>query len=192
MGPKFALAAGLTSRLLARAGAAAAYALFATATAQAQETAAASANAELIANLSLAKTQDMDFGLIVAPNAGRVDMTAEASATCTANNGLVHSGACLPAGFGGVSTFGLTLRIQMPPGRRLFLSGPGTVMRINRLAPGGESGLSFVGRTGRNYRYLVTDPAGTFAFFVGGRLRVANGQVPGTYTGTFDVTVDYN
>ena len=40
-------------------------------------------------------------------------------------------------------------------------------------------------------RFRIADPQGIFLFRVGGTLNVNAGQLPGVYTGTFDIRLDY-
>ena len=149
------------------------------------------ASTVVVRDVTLVKTQDMDFGRIIAPGNGRVDMTASDAATCTPNNGLTHLGVCQAAAFTGQAGTGFQVRVRVPPGRRFELTGPGANLRIRRVSVGGTTGLQFLGRTNRNYDYIVTAPDGIFEFHVGARVLIRNNQAPGIYTGTFAIETDY-
>lgn len=153
---------------------------------------AASSEAEILPSLELTKTQDLDFGDIVAPSNGRVDMTASAAANCTTNNLLVHHGVCQAAAFDGQAQFGQNITVTVPNRRRFTITGPDPrPLRVRRVTLGDVSGLNPQGRTGNVYRYLVTSTDGTFNFHVGARLLIRNNQAPGVYSGTFNVSLDY-
>lgn len=159
-----------------------------TATAQSTDV---DASTVIVRDVTLVNTQDMDFGRIIAPRNGRVDMTASDAATCTPNNNLTHLGVCQAAAFTGQAGTGFQVRIRVPPGRRFELTGPGDDLRMRRVSVGGTTGLQFLGRTNRNYDYIVTAADGIFEFHVGGRLLIRNNQAPGIYTGTFTIEADY-
>lgn len=149
------------------------------------------AAAEIVADVTLIKTRDMDFGRIIVPRGGRIDMTATQNAICTPNNGLQVLDTCESAAFAGDAGAAFQLRISVPPNRRINLTGPGQDLRLRRMTVGAGPGLSFIRRVNRNFDFNVTDPAGAFEFFVGGRLLFRNNQAPGVYTGTFVIEVDY-
>ena len=158
---------------------------------QAQSAASAEARTFVVGTVTLSNTRDLDFGRVIVPRNGRIDMTAQDTANCTANNGLTIIDACQSAAFEGAAASGFQLRIQTPPQRRITLSGPGRNLRLRQMTVGAGAGLAFLGRTGRNFGFLITDPAGEFEFFVAGRLLFRNNQVPGRYSGTFTIQADY-
>lgn len=146
---------------------------------------------ELLSALELNKTQDLDFGDIVAPGSGRIDLTAEAEATCTPNNEIQHFGVCQAAAFEGRGSFGQNITITVPPNRRFELTGPDRNLRIRRVDVGDATGLNFQGRTNNVYRYQITDSAGEFDFHIGARVLIRNNQAPGIYSGTFNISLEY-
>lgn len=157
----------------------------------AQDTQSPDAQATIVDDVTLIKTRDMDFGRVIVPRNGRIDMTAEETSTCTPNNGLTLLDACESAVFSGTAGQGFQLRISMPPGRRINLTGPGQDLRLRRMTAGAGSGLLFDRRVNRHFDFLITDPNGAFEFFVGARLLFRNNQAPGVYTGTFTIEADY-
>ncbi len=157
----------------------------------AQDASPVTASVEIASEVTLTKTRDMDFGRIIVPAAGRIDMTAEETPTCTPNNGITPLDACTSASFVGSAGTAFQIRISTPIGRRAILSGPGQDLRLRRLAVGAGDGLTFTGRTNRHFDFTVTDADGDFEFYVGGRMLFRNNQTPGLYSGTFTIEVDY-
>lgn len=166
-------------------------ALGVSAPASAQSTTANPATAELFDNLQITRVRDLDFGRIIVPRNGRVDMTADDASVCTANNGLQLVDPCQSAQFDGQALTGLQIRISVPAGRRINLAGPDRPLRLRRMTVGAGTGVTFLGRTNRHFDFQITDPAGEFEFFVAGRLLFRNNQAPGIYTGTFTIDADY-
>ena len=157
----------------------------------AQSVSSAQARGVVLDTVTLTNRRDMDFGRVIVPRNGRIDMTAQDAAACTANNGLTLLDACQSAAFEGIATSGFQLRIRAPRRRRITLDGPGRNLRLRRITVGAGNGLTFVGQRGRNFDFLITDPSGNFEFFVGGRLLFRNNQAPGLYSGTFTIEADY-
>lgn len=154
-----------------------------------------SANSEasivIVRPLTLVKSQDLDFGRI-APSAtgGTVTLNPDAL-TCAVSGGLVHVGVCQPAEFAGMGAHRMIVRIRVP--RTVTLTGPGTAMTVTRFRLDTTPDLSAVGGTGGGRRrYRIEPNTGIFTFRVGGRLNVNANQASGVYTGTFNVTVQYN
>ncbi len=153
--------------------------------------ATATSDAEILPALVLNKTQDLDFGSIIAPSNGRVDVFP--NETCTANNDIVLVGSdCQPAKFEGSGATGQTITLTMPVDRRFEIPGPGRTMRIRAVRPGAAAGMQFQGRTNNIYNYLITDPAGDFSFNVAARALMRNNQETGIWTGSFTISVDYS
>lgn len=160
-------------------------------TALAQSVTTVPSSAEVISEITLSKTRDMDFGRVIVPRNGRIDMTAEATPTCTPNNGLTPLDTCESASFEGRAGSGFQIRISVPVNRRINLTGPGQDLRLRRMEVGAGSGLTFERRVNRHFEFIVNDAAGEFEFHVGGRLLFRNNQASGLYSGTFDITADY-
>ncbi|MEO0462841.1 MAG: DUF4402 domain-containing protein [Pseudomonadota bacterium] len=147
--------------------------------------------AEIVADVTLRNTADLDYGRLIVPRNGRVDMTAEETPTCTPINQIQLLDACQSARFEGTAAPGFQLRVRVPSGRRINMPGPGQDLRLRRMTVGAGDGLGFIRRDGRNFEFNVTDPVGEFEFFVAGRLLFRNNQAPGLYEGTFDIEVEY-
>jgi len=157
----------------------------------AQDTTGVASATTVVADVTLSKTRDLDFGSIIVPNSGRLDMTAEADATCTTNNGLTHVGVCQTAAFSGQASLGFQLAITVPNRRRFNISGPGRDLRVRRVTVGDVSGLQFQGRSSNVYNYTVNSTDGSFDFHIGARLLFRNNQAPGIYSGTFNIQAEY-
>ncbi|MEM8726423.1 MAG: hypothetical protein AAGE86_12975, partial [Pseudomonadota bacterium] len=115
------------------------------------------ARSEVVSEVTLAKIRDMNFGRIIVPRSGRIDMTAEETPTCTPNNGLILLDACESASFSGRARTGVQIRISVPPSRRINLTGPGVDLRLRRMTVGAGTGLTFERRVNRNFDFLITD-----------------------------------
>lgn len=157
----------------------------------AQSVQSTNATARIAADNTLANTRDMDFGRIIVPRRGRIDMTAEDAPTCTPNNGLTLLDACQSAAFTGSAVNGLQVRVSVPNRRRVNLTGPDRPLRLRRMTVGAGNGLTFLGRTNRHFDFTITDANGDFEFFIGGRLLFRNNQSAGVYTGTFTIEANY-
>jgi len=157
----------------------------------AQTSQSVNTSAQIYEDITLLKISDLDFGRVIVPRNGRVDMTAEEVPACTANNTLQLLDDCQSAGFAGTAAPGFNLRVSVPPGRGIDLVGPGQDLRLRRITVGPGEGLAFVRRVNRNFDFTITNPAGEFAFYIGARLLFRNNQAPGVYTGSFDVDVEY-
>lgn len=159
--------------------------------ASAQTTLSSPASAQVVDGLTLTRVRDLDYGRIIVPRNGRIDMTADDASVCTPNNGLTLIEPCQSAQFDGTATPGQQIRISVPVGRRINLTGPDRALRLRRMTVGAGNGVTFQGRTNRHFDFLVTDPLGQFEIFVAGRLLFRNNQGPGVYTGTFTIEASY-
>ncbi|AWW73480.1 hypothetical protein CD351_03440 [Erythrobacter sp. KY5] len=149
------------------------------------------ARAAVITPLSITKLSDLDFGDMVVTTGGTVVLTPTATATCATTGGVIHSAECVPATFVGLGQSGQRVRVRRPIGNTIALTGPGTDMTVTNITIDGDPDLVPV-RSNPNWeRYTIGSADGTFVFRVGGTLNVNAGQLPGIYTGTFDIRLDY-
>ncbi len=158
----------------------------------AQATQTVDARATLLGELTLVKSEDLDFGGIAGTVAGTVAMTATASPTCTASAGLVHSGECQPASFIGKGQNGRIVRIKKPSADRITLTGPGADMTITNLVLDGSPELTSIQQTSGFSRFRINSTTGFFTFRLGGRLNIGANQLGGLYTGTFNIDINYD
>lgn len=136
----------------------------------------ATAEVDIIAAVTLAQDQGLDFGVVASSAAagtvtlptGSNTRTCSAAVTCvgTANRGqfTVSNAAS-----------GYLVGITVPASTTLDDGGPGAAMTLT-LTP---SITSF------------TSTGASQVFFVGGTLSVGAAQAAGTYTGTYNVSADY-
>lgn len=162
-----------------------------TAPAQAQTASTTgAAQAAIVEPLALLKLQDLRFGrMAVSPTAGTVTVNPNTGA-CTVTGGVISTGSCGYAEFGGQGVRRMRVRIQLPT--TITLTGPGgATMVANNLTLGLAPDLTQLPGAPGNPRYEIASNSGIFTFRVGARLNVGANQAPGIYTGTFAVTVQY-
>tara|TARA_R110000824_G_scaffold4308_7_gene20714 strand:- start:13625 stop:14116 length:492 start_codon:yes stop_codon:yes gene_type:complete len=136
-------------------------------------TAAADAKANILAQVSVASDGiALDFGTIVTGAAASTVSVSGGGRACGA--GLVCSGASSAAGFNVTGTADQSVSVASDPSVTLN-SGS------NSMTASIVSSVSTLTLTG-----------GTGSFNVGGLLNVGANQADGAYTGTFNVTVNYN
>lgn len=160
--------------------------LFAAATAVAAGFAASPARADVesaesrvvvVTPLSLIKSDDLEFGSMLSGAAGTVTISATTGAR-SSTGGVTPIGADYGrAQFAGMAQLGLFTTISIP--------GSTTLNRVG----GGASMPTTLVLEGSTLR-LFTGSAIQF-FRVGGTLTVSANKLPGTYQGTFNMTVNY-
>ena len=151
-------------------------AFFATGTAFAAS-ATANATVSIVANISIAKVTDLQFGNIVAGVGATVVSLSTAGVRGGSGNAVLGgtvSAASFTVSGDGASTYAITL--------------PTTVTLTT--TPGAET----MTVTGFNSNPSLTGilTGGTQNLLVGATLNVGAGQVAGVYSSTFDVSVAYN
>lgn len=149
-------------------------------------TASASASATIVNPIAITKTSDLVFGkLAVGAVGGNVaistaDIVSISGAGTTVSQPVGNTGNPAAAVFGVTGEAGFTYAITLPAdGAVTITDGASHTMAVNGF-------VSNPGTTG------TLSGAGTDSLKVGATLVVGNNQVPGTYTGTFNVTVSYN
>ena len=149
--------------------------------------ATAEAQAAVLAPGSILKIEDMDFGLIAAPQvAGTITMSAGATPTCSSSAGIVHTGACQPAEFGlrkrSNGNNPVRIRAVTPTIVLTNTNGDGATMTVTNLSPA-PGGIP----TGTIGRYKFTAPSGLATFRIAGRLNIGALQDGGRYEGQFQI-----
>ena len=138
-------------------------------------TTSANASATIVAPVTITQNTALNFGTIApdATNPGTVAINALGAQTCATVS-------CLGGGAAGAFTLaGLpAATVSISTAASTSLTGPGAAMSVNGLAPSAASAT--LGGTG----------AATFT--VTGTLTVNANQLPGSYTGTYNVTANYN
>jgi len=161
---------------LAALGATLAVASFAT-SANAAATATATATAEVLETLTLTAVNDLNFGQIAANSGGTVTVNANSSVSSTGS--LISTGTRAPATFDVTGTANTTVGVTLP------------AAAVNLTRTGGTETMSLAGFNSNPNGAFQINASGTASFSVGGTLTVNGSQVPGSYVGTFPVSVEY-
>lgn len=140
----------------------------------------ATSTANVILPAQITKLNDMDFGFVTVTAAGTATIDSTTDTISTTGGVLFAGGLPHAALFAAVSPSKTVVHIRLP-------RQPVTLTRV-----GGTETMTVDTWTinGNETRNVVAHE--TFEFKVGGTLHVAANQVEGTYTGTFDVTLNYN
>lgn len=156
------------------------------------ETVTMPTQAAIVTPLSLVKSGDMIFGNIAMPLAAGTVVLAPAS-TCTTTGGLVRTGICQAASFSGKGSANQVVKVNLPNFPITISNGTQTMSITNRTFDAGTALNYLSGNVNGNgaIRYRIVPASGIFTFRLGGTLNVGANQHPGTYTGTFSVSLDY-
>jgi len=142
--------------------------------------AATAASVSWAAVIAISNTQALAFGKFVAGSGGSVTVNA-ASGVRSASGGalLIASGGGAAAQFNVTGDANLTYAISLPADGVVSLASGANTMTLNTFtgSPSGTGTLS---------------GAGTQTLSVGATLAVGSNQAVGSYSGSFDVTVNYN
>jgi hypothetical protein len=129
--------------------------------------------------LSVLKNADLNFGTLVVTGAGTA-VVDPVSGALTTTGGVTQAGTAEhPALFTGTGSKNSIVHIRVP-------TTPITVTRVGGTQTMTVSNWTLDGATNRK-----VPPDSVFTFAVGATLNVGAAQAPGTYTGTFQVTVQY-
>ncbi len=147
----------------------------------AQATANASASADVVTPITIAKVADISFGNVAVKSdaGGTVVMDTEGVTTKTGDVTLpATAGTVTAASFTVEGEAGYTYAITLPVSATITDAISSTTMELSdfQSSPSGTGTLT----------------AGTETLKVGATLTVGAGQTSGAYTGSFDVTVNYN
>jgi Domain of unknown function (DUF4402) len=141
----------------------------------------------VVTPLSFVKVDDLHFGQMMASNQnGFVTLNPNSSRSST--NGIILVGSAHhPAKFAGYGLLGHTVLITINP-NFITLTGPGQNMRADQFTIGSTPSALL----SNNKKFItIRGTSGAFEFPVGARLRVNAGQVPGVYSGTWNITAIY-
>ncbi len=141
-------------------------------------TAPATASANILTQVTVTKTADLDFGTIaIGTSGGNVTVGTTNNRTCDA--GLVCSASATSAAFSIAGAANQLVGISIDPS-----------VSLNRITPvAGGASMSATLSTSASTALLSASGAATFA--AGGVLTVAGTQAAGGYQGSFNVTVNY-
>jgi len=140
----------------------------------------ATATGVITAPVSIVKTSDLDFGLIVVGTAGTVVIDPSANSIAT-TGGVTRVGTQWSAAkfVGAAGGSAVVVLIKLP-------NQPFALTRQGGTETMTVSSLTLQGQNKRSLAALES-----FTFRVGGTLAVAANQAEGLYTGTFDVQIQY-
>lgn len=138
-------------------------------------TTAGTANVLLRAAITLVESTQLDFGTIEADVAGDT-LTIDTTGNVTATGASVSSGT--PASGAWTSTGDALAAVTISFSAGDTLTGPGTAMALDTFTHDAGGTPAF-------------DGTGNLAFNVGANLTIGAAQTAGTYSGSYDVTVDY-
>lgn len=137
--------------------------------------------------LSFIRVQDMEFGDII-PGATAGVVRLFPNGTRTATGGVVLIGSShQPARFAGKGSFNQQVLISLSS-NTIQLTGPGAPMTLSQFEIG-STPTAILTTTPRRFRISAAN--GLFNFPVGGRLAVGANQAAGTYSGNFNITLNY-
>jgi hypothetical protein len=153
--------------------------VFAASPAAAAATQTASGQVSILSPLSVLKNADLDFGELVVTGSGIAVMDPVAGSLST-TGGVIKAGtAAHAAQFTGTGSKNSIVHIRVP-------TTPITVTRV-----GGTETMTVSNWTLNQAANLKVPPNDIFNFAVGATLNVGAAQAVGTYSGTFQVTVQY-
>ena len=80
-----------------------------------------------------------------------------------------------------------------PSGDSINLVGPGgATMQLDTFMFNSVAPTVFIVQNGANFRFRAEAPDGSYTLYAGATLHVAANQMPGTYTGTFEIRILFN
>lgn len=145
------------------------------------------AEAIVLRPLSFFKSNDLDFGDIIASGtAGTVTLGPDGSRSRTGGVTLAGGGG-EPARFAGLGTYNQNVMISLSS-NQIWITGPGQQMRVRNFEIG-STPTAILSTTPTRFR--IASANGSFNFPVGATLDVNANQAPGDYSGTFTVTLNY-
>lgn len=148
-------------------------------------------NVAVVERFGLVKTGDLSFGDLAVGATGGTVIVTTAGARSSTGGVVLYGGSHSPAAFSGFGNPNRQVIITFgAPSILITRSGGSQTMTVDSFTPNptGSGGLNQLGNSGR---HRITTSTGLFTFNVGARLIVAGSQTPGTYSGTFSVTVNY-
>ena len=137
--------------------------------------------------LSFFRVNDLDFGDIVASGtAGTVRLAPDGTRSRTGGATLAGNGG-EPARFAGLGTPNRQVNISLGS-NTIWITGPGPRMRVRDFEIG-STPTAILSTTPT--RFTIASALGNYNFPVGATLEVGANQTPGDYSGTFNVTANY-
>jgi spore coat protein U-like protein len=148
---------------------------------------ATDAQIAIVRPLEFIRVENLDFGQVIrAPTAGTVTIAPNGTRTKTGNVILIGTG-FQPARFAGMGTNNQRVDVSIGSAA-VFVTGPGAPMRVRNFILGSTPTAVL---TATPQRFRINSATGIFNFPVGATLDVGANQVPGTYNGTWTITLNY-
>ena len=147
-------------------------------------------NAEItiVQPLSFVIDDNLDFGSIIPSNVAGV-VTMAPAGNRTATNGIVLVGTGhKPASFAGQGSNNQRVDVSLGS-NSILITGPGAPMRVRTFVIG-STPTAVLSTTVNRFRIAAAN--GVFNFPVGATLEVGANQAPGSYSGTWSITLNYN
>lgn len=147
----------------------------------------ADAQIAIVRPLEFISVENLVFGSVIrGTTAGTV--TVSPAAVRTKTGGVILQGTSFqPAKFAGMGTNNQNVDISLGA-NQIFISGPGAPMRVHTFVIG-STPTAVLSTTPRRFR--INSATGIFTFPVGATLDVGANQTPGTYTGNWTITLEY-
>jgi hypothetical protein len=153
------------------------------------ETEAVDAQVSIVERGTFFKVEDLHFGVVI-PGATAGTIVVAPNGTRTATGGVTLTGNLHhPAEFAGRKPSGNAPVQISVASNTIQLTGVGAPMTVRLFNGNTNPGQNFT-TTPRNFQVQGTS-AGTFELRVGATLDVNANQTPGTYTGTWTITLDF-
>ena len=147
----------------------------------------ADAQIAVVRPLEFIRVENLDFGKVIrATTAGTVTVAPDGTRTKTGNVILIGTG-FQHAKFAGMGTNNQRVDISLGSAS-IFVLGPGAPMRVRNFVMGSTPTAIL---TTTPQRFRINSATGVFAFPVGATLEVGANQTPGTYNGTWNITLNY-
>ncbi len=150
--------------------------------AQSTDTKSNDANAQILGAIALTVGTPLEFGGVVASTGGTVVIATNGSRTSTGALTLLTSTVTPTAASYTVSGTGLA---------SYAITIPTASFNVTNTTGAGAETMAVTAMVCSKGSASAFDASGADAFTVGGTLTVGSAQIPGVYTGTFDVTVAY-
>jgi spore coat protein U-like protein len=147
----------------------------------------ADAQIAVVRPLEFIRVENLEFGRVIrGTTAGTVTISVTGARTKTGGVTLIGTG-FQPAEFAGMGTNNQRVDVSLGA-NQILITGPGAPMRVHTFVMG-STPTAILTTTPRRFR--INSPTGIFAFPVGATLDVGANQAPGTYTGTWTITLNY-
>jgi hypothetical protein len=148
---------------------------------------AVDAQIAVVRPLEFIRVENLDFGRVIrSSTAGTVTIAPDGTRTKTGGVTLVGTG-FQAAEFAGMGTNNQRVDVSLGA-NQIFVTGPGAPMRVHTFVIG-STPTAVLTTTPRRFR--INSPTGIFIFPVGATLDVGANQAPGTYNGTWTITLNY-